>query len=294
MKKNLDHLPEGKRGEIRCIAAVIRENCDDVEMIILFGSYARGDYKEADDLSPNRKSGHVSDYDVLVVTRNKETVQDIVFWDELSQKCNEPVLSAHARLIAHDIQDVNIQLAEGQYFFSDIRKEGRLLYDAGNFELAGPRELTPEERQRIAQDHFDHWFERAKDFFSSFQDNLEANRTNIAAFDLHQTAEACFKAVLLVFTNYNPNEHLLRMLSRMVTEEAPSFSGIFPQETRADKTRFDLLDYAYIGARYDPRYRISKEDIRLLAQSVKKLLDLTETACRARLEGMGEGGADGA
>ena len=62
MKKDLDHLPKAKRKEIARIASAIRENCDDLEMIILFGSYARGDYKEKGDLSPNRKSGHVSDY----------------------------------------------------------------------------------------------------------------------------------------------------------------------------------------------------------------------------------------
>lgn len=266
------------------IAAAIRENCHDVEMIILFGSYARGDYKETRDLSPSRKSGHVSDYDVLVVTRYKETVQDISFWSELSRKCNESALSAHARLIGHDIQDVNIQLAEGQYFFSDIKKEGCLVYDAGNFVLADARELTPQEQQRIAQDHFDHWFERAKGSFSGFGSFLEKGDVNWAAFHLHQTSEACFKAVLLVFTNYNPNEHLLDLLSRMVAAQDPSFAGIFPRETEADKTRFDLLDYAYIGARYDPRYRISKEDIRLLAASVEKLLELTEAVCKQKIQ----------
>ena len=45
MKKNLDHLLEAKRTEIERIVSCIRENCDDVEMVILFGSYARGNYK---------------------------------------------------------------------------------------------------------------------------------------------------------------------------------------------------------------------------------------------------------
>ena len=284
MKKNLDHLPEAKRKEIKNLAATIRENCDDVEMIILYGSYARGDYKEKDDLSPNRKSGHVSDYDLLVVTRHKEIVQDIGFWNELSQKCNELKPSAHARLIAHDIQELNIKLAEGQYFFSDIKKEGRLLYDSKNFVLADERELTPDERQRIARNHFDHWFIRADEAYTIHEKSLEIGADNWAAFHLHQAAESCYKSVLLVFTNYNPNEHLLEILSRMAVAQAPSFSGIFPMETRQDKERFDLLDYAYIGARYDPRYRISKEDIQILAKSVKKLLELTETVCKQRIQ----------
>ena len=286
MKKNLEHLPEVKRREIQSIAAAIRESCNDLEMIILFGSYARGDYKEKDDLSPNRKSGHVSDYDVLVVTRHQETVHDIVFWSELSQKCNALMPSAHARLIAHDIQELNIKLAEGQYFFSDIKKEGCLLYDSGNFALAEERELTPDERHRIARSHFDHWYRRASGAYSIHEKSLAIDEDNWAAFHLHQAAESCYKAILLVFTNYNPNEHLLNLLGMMVVEQDQSFSDIFPQETREDKDRFDLLDYAYIGARYDPQYRISKEDIRLLAASVKKLLALTETVCRQKIQNL--------
>jgi hypothetical protein len=44
-----------------------------------------------------------------------------------------------------------------------------------------------------------------------------------------------------------------------------------------------LLDYAYIGARYDPKYRISKDDLEVLANSAEKLLELTETVCVKRI-----------
>ncbi|MCU7926528.1 MAG: nucleotidyltransferase domain-containing protein [Candidatus Thiodiazotropha sp. (ex Dulcina madagascariensis)] len=74
MNQILGHLPEFKRDELKHIVSVIHQKSDDVEMIILFGSYARGDYKVEADLQPDRKSGHVSDYDILVVTGQKKTV----------------------------------------------------------------------------------------------------------------------------------------------------------------------------------------------------------------------------
>ena len=285
MKKNLNHLPEEKRKEIKRIVSTIRENNDKVEMIVLFGSYARGDYRVKDNLSPDRKSGHISDYDVLVVTRFKATVDEVDLWDALTQKCNQLKLNAYVRLIAHDIQELNIKLAEGQYFFSDIKKEGCLLYDSGNFVLADERELTPEEKRRLAQDHFDHWYERATGSFSGFRSFLEMGDVNWAVFHLHQTSESCFKAVLLVFTNYNPNEHWLAALSEMVIEQDASFSNVFPLGTDEEKERFKLLDYAYIGARYDPTYRISKEDIQLLADAVQELIVCTEKACTQKIQG---------
>ncbi len=284
MKKTLDHLPEAKRKEIMNIISTIRENCDDVEMIILFGSYARGDYKVKEDLSPDRKSGHVSDYDILVVTKYKKTVEKTDLWDEVTRKCNQMKLSAHTRLIAHDIQELNIKLAEGQYFFSDIKKEGRLLFNSTNLKLASERTLTPVERQGIAQDHFDHWFEKAKGFHKNYLFNIKEKEYKLAAFMLHQSVESSYKAILLVFTNYNPNEHWLAALSEMVVEQDESFSGIFPLDTKVDKDRFTLLDYAYIGARYDPKYRISKTDIQLLAESVKKLLEHTEKVCKQKIQ----------
>ena len=58
MKKTLAYLPKNKRDELNKVVSIIRELCNDVEMIILFGSYARGDWKEETDLEPERKSGH--------------------------------------------------------------------------------------------------------------------------------------------------------------------------------------------------------------------------------------------
>jgi len=284
MKKTYEQLPDPKKDELRYVVSAIQEKCDDVEMIILFGSYARGDYKTEGDLVPDRKSGHVSDYDVLVVTGTTAIANDTKLWDKVTEACNTPKLSAHARIIVHDIQELNILLAEGQYFFSDIKKEGITLFDSGRFELADTRELSAEERQRIAQDHFNHWFDKAGVFFEDYQLNINKKPEAMkyltqAAFNLHQAVEAAYKAIILVFTNYNPNEHWLAALSDLVIEQDNTFEGLFPNKTSEEKDRLMLLDYAYIGARYDPKYRISKSDLEILAVSVKKLLELTETTC---------------
>ena len=178
-----------------------------------------------------------------------------------------------------DIQELNIKLAEGQYFFSDLKKEGCILFDSDQFKLADERELTPKEQQRIAQDYFDHWFERAKGSYVIHQKAVELREYNWAAFHLHQTTESCYKTIMLVFTNYSPNEHWLAYLNDMVVEEDSSFGNIFPRKTEEEKDRFILLDYAYIGARYDPKYHISKENLEILAVSVKKLLELTKNVC---------------
>ncbi len=147
MKKSLRHLPENKVDELKKVVSIIRKLCDDVEKVILFGSYARGDYKVEADLKAERKSGHISDYDILVVTGEKKSVDNAGLWDEITKECNSLKQSTHARIIAHDIQALNIKLAEGQYFYTDVKEEGCLLYDSGKFELANEHELTPKEQK---------------------------------------------------------------------------------------------------------------------------------------------------
>jgi predicted nucleotidyltransferase/HEPN domain-containing protein len=293
MKSTLDHLPANKQHELRSIDETIRRLCKDVEMVILFGSYARGDYREEKDLSPQRKSGHVSDYDILVVTRHKATALDVGIWDEITRQVNAPGLSAHVKIVTHDIQELNIKLAEGQYFYTDIRKEGRVLYDSGRYALSEERELSVEDKKRIAQDHFNHWFKRATMFFNSYRENFSKGESDpdyfsMAAFNLHQAAEASYKTLLLVFTNYNPNEHLLDLLIAQTSEFSPELKDVFPRNTQEEKDLFGLLDYAYIGARYDPGYQISPSGLEYLASRVEMLMAVVESICKEKIEGIGE------
>jgi predicted nucleotidyltransferase len=45
MKESLDHLPAKKRRQLTAVAELIRKEAE-AEMVILFGSHARGDWIE--------------------------------------------------------------------------------------------------------------------------------------------------------------------------------------------------------------------------------------------------------
>lgn len=287
MQSSLEHLPEIKQEELDKISNTILKECDNVEKIVLYGSYARGDYKEEKDLKPNRKSGHVSDYDILAITTKKRVALDTSFWNKISEKCNNLNLSAIPRILTIDIEALNIKLAEGQYFYSDIKKEGVILFDAKNFELAKERELAPQERRRIAQDHFDEWHDSAETFFYQYKSAFKIEKYKNAAFQLHQASESAYKAVLLVFSNHCPCEHFLEFLGKNSEKYHKLMKNIFAKITKEDEDRFKLLEYAYIGGRYDPNYRITKEDLELLATDVKKLLELSKEVCEEKIVSLG-------
>lgn len=253
-------------------------------MIILYGSYARGDYKEEKDLAPDRKSGHVSDYDILVVTVEPAIAADAGLWHLVDSECRKLNLSTHSRIIAHDIDLLNTKLEQGHYFFSDIEKEGVILYDSQRRQLAHKRKLEPAEQKRLLQEYFEHWFGSATGFYRQFTHAMNDHDYKVAAFELHQSAESAYKAVLLVLTEYCPNEHFLGLLGEMAVAHDVTIEDVFPKNTDEQSQLFDLLDYAYIGARYDPEYKITAEQLEYLAKRVKKLLELTEKICKAKIE----------
>jgi uncharacterized protein len=161
MQTSLDHLPEHKQAQLREVTAIIVKAVDP-EKVILFGSHATGRWVQERHAENGRLYEYVSDYDILVITKQGDKRRDYEVQDIIENRC---VYKTPVNVIAHDIDFVNKRLGEGQYFFSDIEKEGILLYDAGNIPLAERRILSPAEIKAIAQADFDKWYGGAKEFY---------------------------------------------------------------------------------------------------------------------------------
>lgn len=287
MQTDLSYLPDDKRRELEEIVKIIRARAD-VEMVILYGSYARGEWKEEKDLDPARWSGHVSDYDILIVVDDQAKAENSLLWKEVDEALDAADFSAHPRPIVRDVNEINMALSESRYFFIDLAKEGRLLYDAGRVKLGEPGELGPADRQRLAQEYFNVWSEAAREHFDHFEYALSKDDLRRAAFNLNQATESAYKCILLVFTLYNPHEHLLSLLGRMAGRHAPVFEAIFPQDTTEHRHYFDQLDRAYIGSRYHPRFKVTREELDYLAPRVAELLAVTEKICREEIARKGQ------
>jgi uncharacterized protein len=284
MNTDLTHLPKNKRDDLQRIVKIVRQHCPEAGMIILFGSYARGDYKELKDLAPDRKSGHPSDYDILTIVEDEEDCDSLV-WQKIAEECAGAKLSATPRFIHHDRFYLNIKLERGHYFFSDIIGEGKLLYDDGTMELAKPKELSTEERLEIAQEDYAEWFGSAEEFYKLYKYSLSEDMLKKAAFNLHQASEAAYKAVLIIFTGYIPDEHYLSYLGSQAAKVDPAFDtrAIFTSGNEFERDAFTALEYAYIGARYDKRYTIDEKTVTYLSGRVETLLQLTEERCNEKI-----------
>jgi len=284
MKKSLSHLPEYKRDELKRVREIILDECPTVLMIILFGSHARGDWVEDRHVEDDVLYEYMSDFDILVIVRFHKLVASSDIWRRAETRAHRFPIHTWTNLVVESIETVNKALAHGHYFFTDIKKEGLLLYDTGEFKLARQRKLNPKERRGLAKAHFNQWFPSANSFYTSSEFNLKRREYKLAAFELHQAVERFYAAILLVFTNYRPKLHDLETLGHMVAGCDPSFLTVFPRATDEQKECFDLLKRAYIEARYSSAYKITKAQLEYLAERVRKLQRLTKKICQARIE----------
>ncbi|RFA26231.1 hypothetical protein CAI21_17265 [Alkalilimnicola ehrlichii] len=287
MRTSLSHLPAEKQQELEQITGLIDEAVKP-ELVILYGSYARGDYKEEKDLAPQRWSGHASDYDILVAVSDNTTESDGELEQQLYELCNAQHFSASVRPIVHRLSHVNQSLREGRYFFLDIKREGRVLLGSNIGPLTEPEDLPAKDRQRIAQEYFQLWFEAASEFFVDYENAANRNSLRKAAFYLNQATESAYKCILLVHTLYCPHEHLLRYLALDAAEHGPVFKEIFPHATKQERDMFKLLDNAYIAARYHLDFNVTQADLDYLAPKVQRLLDVTQALCEQELERLRE------
>lgn len=280
MKTALDHLSPAKQQEIDRIVDILFEELDDalklatsaekkrgrVLKVILFGSYARGDYVE------DRNSGYFSDIDLLIVVNQARLTDIAEFWYKAEDRfLTNPRIQTEVNLIIHTMDEMNDNLAKGQYFFSDIVKDGIALYEAKGHDFAKPAILDKEEAREIGEKYWAHRFENYEGFLVGADDFVERGSDNLATFMLHQAAEQFYIGLLLKQTLYSPPTHNIKFLRSLAEDLYPALRNVWPRDTKAARANFELLKRAYVDARYSEHFEITKEQLGWLRECVGKL-----------------------
>jgi predicted nucleotidyltransferase/HEPN domain-containing protein len=292
----LDHLPAAKRRELARVVEIILLEAEQfratklsakradgkILKIILYGSYARGDWVE------DRLSGYRSDYDLMVVVNTPSFADEDELWfaleerlirEQITHRIKTPVLP-----VIHSLHDVNEQLSRGRPFFVDIARDGIVLYEEAGHPLAHPKPLSEEEKHAEAQRYFDQWFRLSKEALTGAQLMLDSDIWRDGAFMLHQATERAYHCLLLTLTLYSPKSHRIKNLRSKAEDIDTRLVEAWPRDNRIARRRFELLSRAYVEARYSASYEITGEELLWLTQRVKGLQDLVEDICRERLD----------
>jgi predicted nucleotidyltransferase/HEPN domain-containing protein len=296
MTNSLDHLPDAKRHELVFVVDLIRKGFafaiarrtmpklrgGRLLKIILFGSYARGDWVE------DPVGRYFSDYDLLVVVDREELTDVPEFWAKTEEQLLQELASGRnlrtpVSLIYHSLDDVNEKLRLGRYFFMDIVREGVVLFEELGHPFAEPKPLSPAEALRESQDYFEEWFESASQFLEGAEFHKARGHANIAAFNLHQATERFYHCLFLVRTLYSPKTHNLNQLRQLAEAMEPRLKEVWPRTTKFERRCYELLRDAYVKARYSRHYRITDEQLAWLSSRVEMLQAIVRELCEARL-----------
>lgn len=303
MKADLEHLPEKQQAELARIRSILLTEFEaartgggggtqpwrrsgHIQKIILFGSYARSDWVDEPD------NGYLSDFDLLIVVSHEKLTDIADYWWVAEDKIlNDPSIGRTVNLIVHDLSEVNQALGRGEYFWTDIVRDGVALYDVPGHAFATPKPMTASDAVDAAERHFaskmadlDLWIGDAKAHIAK-QDEGQHLRKR-AAFELHQAVETAYACVLLVNTFYFPRSHNIKFLRSLAEDVNKRLIAAWPRETRLDRRRFELLKRAYVEARYSDQYDASPDDLQALTEAASRLRDLVATVCEERLEAL--------
>ncbi|MEJ6788889.1 HEPN domain-containing protein [Brevundimonas sp. BR2-1] len=300
MRSDLDHLPERQQRELARVRDTLLAGFEAartggggpnqewrrggmVLKIILFGSYARGDWVD------DPENGYLSDFDLLiVVSHEKLTNIADYWWYAEDQILRDHGVARTVNLIVHDLADVNDALRRGEYFWRDIVRDGIALYEVPGHPLTEPRPMTAADALALAEINLrvklqdaDDWARLAE--LAINEGSAEANWRRKAAFNLHQAVETTYACFLLVHTFYFPRSHNIKFLRSLAEDVDPRLVEAWPRAERADRRRFESLKRAYVEARYSDQYDASAEDIAWLTARAKQLRELVEALSKTRV-----------
>ena len=287
MKRTTRFLPPRKRQDLQQLAELIRENVKQVEMIILFGSYAKNKYVDYDQrVEFGTPTYYMSDYDIVILTRKPIGAIESSLYEKIKDRFfenkNRP-FHTHPQFVNYGIDEFNYALSKAHYFETEIKRDGVILYDSGAYKLARRRKLDYTEIKERAQKYFDDKLGKANNFLEDTLFNFKKNEFVHSSFHLHQSAENLLRVIPMTFILYGHKSHDLSELMNAAKKHTTEIFEVFPCDTPEEKRLFDLLQRAYIESRYNPDFEVTKDDIDALIPKVEQLRDIVEKVCRERI-----------
>ncbi|TCU13672.1 nucleotidyltransferase and HEPN domain-containing protein [Rhizobium sullae] len=293
MRSSLEHLPEEKQRELARVVAIIHEEFADalsgtsaafkkrgrILKILLFGSYCRGTWVD----EPHTMKGYRSDYDILVIVNSKQLAEP-QYWEKATDRLMwDSDVKTPVGLIVHGAREVNNFLADGQYFFVDILREGIVLYELDDRPMAEPKKLSPADALRVAKEHFERRFPDSKDFMQTARFLIDRRNPRLAAFQLHQSIESTYSALLLTLTNYSPPSHNLKFLRGLAEDQDRRLIDAWPRDQHRYAAWYNILNEAYVKARYSKHFEITDEALDWLLERTEHLHEIVAAICQERL-----------
>ena len=290
MKRSIKRLPKRTQEELAVLQELILQYLVNVRMIILYGSYARGEYVIWDETYDERggTTYYQSDLDILVICDTRDAnkaerhAREVIVpkYDTRMEGKRHP---APPSIIVENPTTINRAIRRKHYFFYEIIKDGILLYNDGTFQIGKPEKLPYREIKQYAEEEYAECFPLAEGFLRHGHLDKEEENYKLGSFELHQACERYYKTFTLVYSGIRPKSHELKVLGAMVRSCSREFANVFPTHTFEDNKAFDKLCRAYIEARYNRLFTVNKEEYEYMLARTEVLREVTIRECAARM-----------
>ncbi|WP_294476004.1 HEPN domain-containing protein [uncultured Bacteroides sp.] len=290
MKKSIKRLPKRTQEELAVLQELILKYLANVHMIILYGSYARGEHVIWDESYDEHgvQTYYQSDLDILVIcdtgdtTKAERYARDVITarYDKRMEGKRHP---APPQIIVENTMTINRAIRRKHYFFYEILKEGILFYDGGTFHIGKPETLPYREIKKYAEEEYAECFRMGEGFLKHGKLSYKDADYKLGSFLLHQACERYYKTYMLVHSASRPKSHKLEVLGAMARSRSREFAYVFPVNTPEEKESFDKLCRAYIEARYSREFTVSKEQYEYMLARTEVLREVTIRECAARM-----------
>lgn len=172
----------------------------------------------------------------------------------------------------HAETNVRHALEHGHLFYSRFIAATNLVYDSG--ELPPLPEAGAEAKVAYSERLKKELGEAAKRVihFYGAAVMLQPEKPPVMAFMLHQATELTFRGVILGVLGSDKKTHEIRVLAKHAKRIAPQLSEIFLGGSEEDKRLLQLLDTAYLDARYNAAFQIEVDDMNKLQLKVNRLI----------------------
>ncbi|NTD95635.1 HEPN domain-containing protein [Agrobacterium tumefaciens] len=165
-------------------------------------------------------------------------------------------------------------LTRGNIFYSSYcRREHCIYQSAPQYELIETPACKLSEIRAHSALVIHHGLEKAKSFQEGALVYFNQGKFHLSAFMLHQTCEQIFSLIIKLFEGKATKSHQLILLQKDAGFYLPAIKHIFDIKKSKELKWLELLQQAYIGARYDDHYKITPEHLAYLQEKINAVLN---------------------
>jgi HEPN domain-containing protein len=222
---------------------------------------------------------YVGHYYVLVLVKDKTNCRTVQ--DTIENSCNNfiPVTA-----IALYTKQFNEWLSEGKQFAITVNRLAVQLNGAGEKETIPIKTPEPELKDAMAESIFNEVLNMVTEFLAGADLYFIREQNKMCAFMLHQAAEHGLHTILKVKAGLYLNTHNIDKLLRYCSMVSYELPAIFSKSNEKNERLIQLLNKAYIHARYKEDYSVNSHDLVAITERVKELQNLMLELCTSELK----------